>query len=266
MGREHVTMKRQRSSVAEVVFVLTILIGEWVMLGSVAQAIQTESQTEKETNFKQQALGGLFNQWTFDAQKSGEIPVDFSMLNLGEGPTAVWYIAVDAEAPTKPNVLRASSACEVTNCYRLMVADGFEYEYPDVTVRLQLPNEAVVGIGGVALGVKDAKNFYAVAVDLVGKSLEVIRVIDGKETLLDRGPIKLKDVAWHTLRIQRNTIISKDFIETFFDGQLVVSVEDQALGMGRVGLLIRGKTTLSFDSFHAIPLFSQRPFSPPAAY
>ncbi len=266
MGREHVVMKRQRSCLAGVVFVLTILMGEWVMLGSVAQAIQVESQMEKEANFKRQALGGLFNQWTFDGEKSDEIPAGFSFLELGEGPGAVWHVAVDAEAPTKPNVLRASSSCQEMSCYRLMVADKFEYEYPDITVRLQLSSGAASGMGGVVFGVKNEKNFYAVAVDLVGKTLNVIRVIGGKETVLDRGPIKSKDVAWHTLRVQRNTIITKDFIETFFDGQLVVSVEDQALGIGLVGLLVRGKTALSFDSLHAVPLFSQRPLSPPAAY
>lgn len=266
MGREHVAMKRQRSCAAGMVFVLTMVMSEWVMFGSVAQAIQAESQAEKETNFKRQALGGLFNQWTFDAQKSDEIPAGFSLLNLGEGPAAVWHIAVDAEAPTKPNVLRGSSSCQELTCYRLMVADKFEYEYPDITVRLQLSSEAAAGAGGVVFGVKNEKNFYAVAVDLAGKMLDVIRVIDGKETLLGRASIKAKDVAWHTLRIQRNTIISKDFIETFFDGLLAVSAEDQALGIGRVGLLVRGKTALSFDSLYAVPLFSQRPLSPPPAY
>jgi hypothetical protein len=73
-------------------------------------------------------------------------------------------------------------------------------------------------------------------------------------------------VPWHTLRIQRNTIFSKDFIETFFDGQLVGTVEDQSLAIGQVGLLVRGQTALDFDSLHAIPLFSQRPLSTPAAY
>jgi hypothetical protein len=263
---EHVIMRRHRCSVARVILVLMILIGEWIMFGSIARAIQLENQMEKEANLKRQALGGLFKQWTFDAQKSDEPPAGFSSLDFGEGPAAVWLVVSDAEAPTKPNVLRASSSCQERTCYRLIVADTFEYEYPDISVRLQFPNRTVTGAGGVVLGLKDAKNFYGVAIDPVGKTLEVIRVFDGKETVLDRGPINPKDDLWHTLRIQRNTIISKDFIETFFDGQLVVSVEDQALGLGRVGLLVRGKTALSFDSLHAVPLFSQRPLSPPAAY
>lgn len=236
------------------------------MPDSFVQALQAESQTDKEAKFKQQALGGLFHQWTFDTQKPDEPPTGFSPLDLGDGPAAAWHVAVDAEAPTKPNVLQGASSCQDSTCYRLMVADKLEYEYPDITVRLQRPGQAAVGRGGVVLGVKDAKNFYAVSVDLAAQTLEVIRVIDGKESILGRAPIKPKAGVWHTIRVQRNTIISKDFIETFFDGELAASVEDQTLGLGRIGVLLRGKTALSFDSLHAVPLFSQRPLSPPAAY
>jgi hypothetical protein len=118
----------------------------------------------------------------------------------------------------------------------------------------------------VVFGVQDGTHFYAAVVDLATKTLEVSRVVDGKETRLGRSSITPKAVPWHTLRIQRNTIFSKDFIETFFDGQLAVTVEDQSLAIGQVGLLVRGHTALDFDSLHAIPLFSQRPLSAPAAY
>ncbi len=91
-------------------------------------------------------------------------------------------------------------------------------------------------------------------------------MVDGQETLLARAAVNLKPVDWHSLRVQRNTIISKDFIEVFVDGVLVLSVEDQALGLGQVGLVIRGKTSTFFDSFHAVPLFSHRPLSTPPAY
>ena len=59
------------------------------------------------------------------------------------------------------------------------------------------------------------------------------------ELLLAQASVSLKPVDWHSLRVQRNTIISKDFIEVFVDGALVLSVEDQALGLGQVGLVVR---------------------------
>jgi hypothetical protein len=255
-----------RNGMVSFVLGVAVIAGEWSFCVEWSQAIQTESRTEKEANLKGQAQGGLFNRWTFDQQKSGEAPAGFSMLGFGEGPPADWTIKADTDAPSGSNILAVNSSCHPETCYRLIVADGFQYEYPDVSVRMRFPVDVVTGVGGVVFGVNDAAHFYAAVVDLVTKTLEVSRVVDGKETRLGRSSITPKAVSWHTLRIQRNTIFSKDFIETFFDGQLAVTVEDQSLAIGQVGLLVRGQTALNFDSLHAIPLFSQRPLSAPAAY
>ena len=114
-------------------------------------AIQAESRTEKEANLKGQAQGGLFNRWTFDQQKSGEIPAGFSMLGFGEGPAADWTIKADADAPSASNILAVNSSCQSVTCYRLIVADGFQYEYPDVSVRMRFPVGGATGAGGFFL-------------------------------------------------------------------------------------------------------------------
>jgi len=260
------SVKLRNTSRVSVVIVLALTAGAWSLCIERSHAIQTESRTEKETNLKGQAQGGLFNRWTFDQQKSGEAPAGFSMLGFGEGPAADWTVKMDSDAPSASNVLAVKSSCQAVSCYRLMVADGFQYEYPDVSVRMRFPIDAATGEGGLVFGVQDSTHFYAAVVDLATKTFEVIRVVDGKETKLGQSSITPKAAPWHMLRIQRNTIISKDFIETFFDGQLAVTVEDQSLATGRVGLLVRGQTAMDFDSLHAVPLFSHRPLSAPAAY
>ena len=268
-GRESVVsinVKPGYISTGSVVLALAVIAGEGGVCVERSHAIQAESRTEKEANLKGQAQGGLFNRWTFDQQKSGEAPAGFSMLGLGEGPAADWTVKMDSDAPSASNVLAVKSLCQSVSCYRLIVADGFQYEYPDVSVRIRFPINAATGEGGLVFGVQDSTHFYAAVVDFATKTFEVIRVVDGKETKLGRASITPKAAPWHLLRIQRNTIISKDFIETFFDGQLAVTVEDQSLATGRVGLLVRGQTALDFDSFHAVPLFSHRPLSAPAAY
>jgi len=259
-------VKPRYISRAFVVLVSAMIAGEWSFCIERSHAIQAESRTEKEANLKGQAQGGLFNRWTFDQQKAGEAPAGFSMLGFGEGPAADWTIKMDRDAPSASNILAVNSSCQALNCYRAIVADEFQYEYPDLSVRIRFPVDAAVGVGGVVFGLKDATHFYAVVVDLAAKTLEVSRVVDGMETQLGRSAITPKALPWHMLRIQRNTIISKDFIETFFDGQLAVTVEDQSLATGQVGLLVRGPIALDFDSVHAVPLFSHRPLSAPAAY
>ncbi|HEU4685623.1 MAG TPA: hypothetical protein VFS39_14040 [Nitrospira sp.] len=231
-----------------------------------AFAIPREDNTEKEENLKQQASGGLFHRWTFDQPSSEAALGDFSQIGLGEGPTGVWAIAPETQAPSPPHILKAASACQAEFCYRMLVANKLEYEYPDVSVSLRSPGDGKGGQGGIVISVKDSENFYAAIVDLAAKKLDILRVLKGQVTLLGQTPITPKPVEWHSLRIQRDTIISKDVIDAFFDGLLVLSVRDQSLGKGQVGVVVDRNSSLDFDSLHAIPLFSQRPFSAPAAY
>ena len=225
-------------------------------------AVQNETTTEKAENLEKQVKGGLFNFWNFDKQPTGKAPHGFGAATYGDGPEGLWTVEAEPTAPSSPNAVVAVSACAA--CSQLLIAQDFKYEYPDVAVRLH----HVKGQGsiGIVFGLKDQMNFYAALVDLSGKTLRVVRVVGGKESVLGEAPLKVKPVEWHTFRVQRNTIISKDFIETSFDGQLTLSVEDQLLGLGQIGLLVRGDMSVQFDSFNAAPLYSHRPFSPPAAY
>ncbi len=262
-----VSALRTRST-ARIKTMLCFLImagGGVVAMGEDAQAVQRESQAEKETNLMKQATGGLFQKWTFDQDRPNVVPPGFVGITFGDGKPASWVVQRNATAPSLPNVVAVSSRCPAPPCYQLLLARALDYEYPDLTVRFSA-SEGTAGIGGMVFGAKDAANFYGAVVDLVGLTVQVVRMVAGHETILDQVPVKLKQVEWHSLRVQRNTIISKDYIETFVDGVLVLSVEDQVLGLGQVGLLTSGESSLFFDTFHAVPLFSNRPLSTPAAY
>jgi hypothetical protein len=243
-----------------------LLAGFGVMaMAHEALAVQRETHDEKEFNLKQQATGGLFRKWTFDQEQPNQAPAGFVGAVAGNGRPAEWTVQADAEAPSPPQVLAVSAECGTERCDQLLIAKGLDYEYPDLTVRVWA-SQGTSGSGGLLFGARDSSNFYAAVVDLASSTAQVIRVAEGRERVLVLAPVTLKNTAWHSLRVQRNTIISKDFIEMFVDGVLVLSVEDQTLGLGQVGLLARGTSSLSFDSFHAVPLFSHRPLSAPPAY
>ena len=248
----------------------TFSTGLWVamfifVVAGPASAVPRENHEEKEANLKQQATGGLFHKWTFDKDATKSIPEGFVPLSFGAGVSAIWSIESDETAPSAPNVVMGASSCEESNCFRLLIAQGLEYEYPDLTMRIRSV-EGTAGTGGFVFGVRDAQNFYAALVDLGAKRAQVLRVIEGVVTVLGQTAVTLKPIDWHSLRVQRNTIVSKDFIEAFVDGVLVLSVEDQMLGTGQVGVAMQGKTSWFFDTLHAVPLFSHRPLSSPAAY
>ncbi len=235
-----------------------------IMGPSLSYGVQRETQEEKATNLKQQAKGGLFQQWVFDQEPIGGLPHGFVQAVSRDEPLAEWVVQRHPTAPSPPNVVAASSSCRQF-CYQVLLAEGMQYEYPDVSVRLYA-SPGTAGSGGVVIGARDAKNFYGATVDLAAQQIRFVRLSSGVATVLGQAAVNLKSVDWHTLRVQRNTIISKDFIEVFVDGTLVLSVEDQAFGLGQVGFVVTDKSTMLFDSFHAVPLFSHRPLSSPPAY
>jgi hypothetical protein len=245
--------------------VVLLTFGTILVMGpSPSYGVQRETQEEKAANLKQQAKGGLFQQWLFDQEPLGGLPHGFVKAVSNEEPLAEWVVQAHSTAPSPPNVVAASSNCRQP-CYQVLLAERMQYEYPDVSVRLHaLPGAG--GSGGVVVGARDAKNFYGATMDLANQQVRFIRLSSGVATMLGQATVNLKPVDWHTLRVQRNTIISKDFIEVFVDGTLVLSIEDQALGLGQVGFVVVGKSNMLFDSFHAVPLFSHRPLSPPPAY
>ncbi len=233
-------------------------------VGGTAWAVPKETSTEKAEHLRQQANPQLFNHWTFDKDQVGSVPSGFTAMISGEQQGGGWSVEAQAAAPSAPNMLVGTSGCE--HCRTILVAQGFQYEYPELVVRIQQPANGGSGQVGVVFGMKDPQNYYATIVDMSQKVIQVVRVIEGKESVLGRAPIKSKPVEWHTLRMQRNTIISKDFVETFIDGSLALSVEDQTLGVGQVGILVLGQASARFDNFNASPLYSSRPLSAPAAY
>ncbi|MBM4123423.1 MAG: hypothetical protein FJ246_00475 [Nitrospira sp.] len=213
--------------------------------------------------------------WRFDTEKSGESPAGFTAGTVvaganSEGQAGTWKIEPDPQTPSLPNRLTQEASCPSAGadapCFQLLLANGLTYEYPDLTVRLKTAAEGSRGRAGLVFGAKDTRNFYAAIVDLAADVLEVVHVVDGQVSLIGRGAVKRKPTPWHSLRLQHNTILSKDFLEISFDGKIVFTHLDKRLGTGQIGLVTRGDAPIWFDNFDAVQLFSQRPLSPPAAY
>jgi hypothetical protein len=243
-----------------------LVTGISLLLGPLsAYAVPNETREEKAANLRKQAVGGLFQKWTFDQDLLNAQPTSFVKGISTDELLAEWVVQGHATAPSPPQVVTGSSTC-TRSCYQLLLAEGMQYEYPDLSVRFYTPEGAVGSAGGVVLGVRDTRNFYTAIVDPLSRQVRFVRLSDGLATVLGQASVNLKPVEWHSLRVQRNTIISKDFIEVFVDGTLVLSIEDQAFGLGQVGLVLAGTSTMWFDSFHAVPLFSHRPLSAPPAY
>lgn len=209
----------------------------------------------------------LFKTWNFDKEKTEQMPAGFSSFRVGDAGAPIWVVTQDPHAQTPPNLLKQSAPCSM-ECSQVLLVDALQYEYLDLIVRLRLAGTSGDGGGeaGVVFAARDHQNYYAVTIDQSGQDMQVRRVREGKATLLAHSTVTSKQVVWHLLRVRRNTIMSKEYIEVFFDGAQIFSVEDKTFGVGRIGLITLGAATAEFDNLTAAPLYSQKPLSGPAAY
>jgi hypothetical protein len=208
----------------------------------------------------------LFQEWNFDQSSSNGLPEGFSLVIGGAPGEGGWAVKEDASAPSRPHLVEQRLHCPKGWCYQLLVAEGVVAEYVDLSVRIKLNLGTPSGQAGLAYGIQDEKNFYAVVVEPKTNEVVAYVVKDGQPTELARESLILQPSDWHFLRIQRNTIISKEFTEIFFDHHLMIGVYDQSFKTGNLGLVAIGDGGVSFDNLRAMELMTNRPLSRPSAY
>jgi hypothetical protein len=208
----------------------------------------------------------LFQEWNFNQPSSNGVPDGFTQASGGGPGEGQWLVKEDASAPSRSYRLDQRLDCPESWCYQLLIAEDVVAEYVDLSVRIKLTMESSSGQAGLAYGIQDDQNFYAVVVEPKTKEVVAYVVKDGQPTELAREALIPQDSEWHYLRVQRNTIISKDFTEIFFDHHLMVDVYDQSFKEGKLGLVVMGNGEFSFDNLRAMELMTSRPLSRPSAY
>jgi len=208
----------------------------------------------------------LFQEWQFDKSAIKILPEGFSQEVGGKEGKGGWLVSKDATAPSLPQLVEQQLTCGEGLCYQLLTVDGVTAEYVDLSVRMKMRLGTPSGKAGLAYGVQDAQNFYAVVVEPKTNEIVAYVVKNGQPTELARETLILEPSEWHFLRIQRNTIVSKEFTEIFFDHHLMIDVYDQSFKKGKIGLVAIGDGAFSFDNLRAMELMANRPLSRPAAY
>ena len=209
----------------------------------------------------------IFQEWTFEKNLDAVLPPGFSSHTLGHGHPGEWTIMTDNDAPSRTHALLQSTPCPTPGCYQLLINDTIRVEYVDLTVGILSKVGTPTSAAGLVLGLQDPDNFYAVLVYPATNMVKAYRFFEGKPTLIEEHKvIPRKRTPWHFLRVQRNTIVSKDFFEISFDNQFFLSVYDSTFRTGRIGLLTTGAGTFAFDNLRAVELVTSEPLSRPPAY
>lgn len=240
--------------------VLFALIGSSVAF---SQSSEGPQEMPKPT-FK--TTSSLFQEWTFNNDQVDSAPPGFSSETVGEGSTGTWLVQTDPSAPSRPQAIILKPGCQQESCYHLLLADGTNVEYVDLSVRMKMVLGASAGKAGLVFGAKDSRNFYAVVVTPETNTLEGFLVRDAQPTSLGEATVEPTKSDWHFLRIRRSTMMSHDLIEVYFDNHLILSLSDSTLREGQVGLVTLGQGAFAFDNLKAMELLTERPLSRPPAY
>lgn len=208
-------------------------------------------------------------QWNFDQDAPGALPAGFVALGM-EGPEAAdWRVTADGDGAGRNQLLTHHGGCATPGCIRLLVAERARATYPDLTVQIRALDATGDGEAGLALAVRDARNYYAVTLQPSTGLVTTRRVADGVVTVLGQTSVKLPARLWHTIRVQRINFLhlDKGRLAVYVDGAQVAAVDDAVLPQeGHVGLVTVGSSTAQFDGLHLLDLVSNRPLSKPAAY
>ena len=238
------------------------VLGLW-LFGSPMGALADDQPQELPKPFHM-TTPPLFQEWQFDKSALEILPEGFSQEVGGQDGQGGWLVNKDETAPSRPQLVEQQLTCGEGLCYQLLTVDGVTAEYVDLSVRMKMRKST--GEAGLAYGVQDAQNFYAVVVEPKTNEIVAYVVKNGQPTELARETLILEPSEWHFLRIQRNTIVSKEFTEIFFDHHLMIDVYDQSFKKGKIGLVAIGDGAFSFDNLRAMELMANRPLSRPAAY
>ncbi len=209
----------------------------------------------------------LFEEWNFETHMDPALLPGFSTHTLGHGHPGQWTVVTEDNAPSRTHALLQSTPCVDPGCYQLLIRENFRVEYVDLSVGILSKLGTPTSAAGLVLGMQDLKNFYAILVYPASNTVKAWRFSNGIPILIKEHPvIPKKRTPWHFLRIQRNTIMSKEFLEIAFDNRFFLSVDDSTLHTGQIGFMTTGDGIFAFDNLRVVELIANRPLSRPPAY
>ena len=142
-----------------------------------------------------------------------------------------------------------------TTDYRfpICVIDGAEYANLadlDVSVRMRPMEGSVDQAGGLAVRVKDAKNYYVVRANALEDNVRLYVVLDGDRKQFAGVNHKVSSKQWHDLRLRA----VGDRFTVFFDGKQLFEATDRRLtGAGSVALWSKADSVTEFTNLTIEP-------------
>lgn len=190
----------------------------------------------------------LVSEWN----PSGALPDGCSPALTGGGPPPKW-VNIDANSDGTRGVAEMS-ADPTDSRFPLCIVDGRAFaalDNLDVSVRFRPVAGTVDRAGGLAVRVKDARNYYVVRANALEDNVRLYAVIDGDRRQFAGKAVKVATNQWHTLRLRAQG----SRFSVFFDGVALFEATDQRIqGPGGVALWSKADSVTEFVDLVIEPL------------
>ena len=148
----------------------------------------------------------------------------------------------DANAPSKPNIVRQSGVGDFPWCAlkSASLADGY------VEVKFKALSGRRDQAGGVMWRWKDGDNYYVARANALESNLSLYYTTNGRRNTIKYVDAPVPKNTWHTLRVE----FSGTSIKVSLNGKTYIDVQDNRIsGAGAVGMWTKADSVTVFDDF-----------------
>ena len=177
----------------------------------------------------------------FDSLAPGALPADWVCGVTGSGASR-WTVEADADAPSKPNVIRQSGVGDFPWCALKAVstADGY------VEVKFKALSGRSDQAGGVMWRWKDGNNYYIARANALENNVSLYYTANGRRNTIKYVDAPVAKNKWHTLRVD----FAGTSIKVSLNGKTYIDVQDKRIaGAGAVGMWTKADSVTAFDDF-----------------
>ena len=177
----------------------------------------------------------------FDKAEVGKPPSGWTATQTGTGQ-AMWAIAPDDTAPSKPNVLKQSGQATYPVCLKddTNLKDGF----------VEVKFKAIAGKEDQAAGIvwraKDANNYYVARANALENNVTIYHTINGRRTEKKRVRMPVVTNQWHTLRVEFQ---ANHFVVRLNGAEALTWDDETFKDAGKVGVWTKADSVTLFDDF-----------------
>ena len=192
----------------------------------------------------------MANTINFDSFSPGALPAPWVCGVTGTGGSR-WAVEADADAPSKPHVVKQSGVGDFPWCalQSVSIPDGY------VEVRFKALSGRRDQAAGVMWRWKDDNNYYVARANALENNVSLYYTTNGRRNTIKYVDAPVPRNTWHTLRVDFNGTS----IKVALNGKTYIEAQDSRIaGAGALGIWTKADSVTAFDDFSYGPVGSAK--------